>query len=110
MEPKYVFEQFSESELMFNLTNHFVRNLWTKKKLKKTKNYFITQLVPQHQVLNSEEKQELLVRYKLKENQLPRILMADPVARYYGLKRGQVVRIIRTSETAGRYVSYRLVC
>jgi hypothetical protein len=26
MEPKYVFEQFSESELMFNLTNHFVRN------------------------------------------------------------------------------------
>lgn len=24
MEPKYVFEQFSESELMFNLTNHFV--------------------------------------------------------------------------------------
>ncbi len=39
-------------------------------------------------------------RYKLKENQLMRIQAGDPVARYFGLKRGQVVKIIRCKNVA----------
>lgn len=87
--PEYVMEDFLESEMLINITEH--------------------ELVPQHILLTVEEKEELFSRYKLKESQLMKMLTTDPVARYYGFKRGQVVKIVRNSDTAGRYVTHRLV-
>ena len=80
-------EYFSEAELVVNITEHT--------------------LVPKHEILSIEETKCLLKRYSLSETQLPRIQKNDPVARYLGLQKNQIVKIIRPSETAGRYITYR---
>lgn len=65
-------------------------------------------MVPKHSVLSDEDTKELLDKYRIKKHQLPKIQMSDPVAKYFGVSRGQVMKIIRSSETAGRYVTYRI--
>lgn len=66
------------------------------------------ELVPKHRVISETEKNIILKKYSLSSfNQLPIILKNDPVAKYYGMVRGDIVEIKRPSETAGEYVSYR---
>lgn len=80
---------FKFEELLVNITHHM--------------------LVPKFDVLSESEKKKLLECYKLKSNQLPKMLESDPISKYYGLKKGDVVKITRKSVTAGRYVYYRCV-
>jgi DNA-directed RNA polymerase subunit H (RpoH/RPB5) len=64
--------------------------------------------VPHHEVIDENEKKELLVKYNIKQENLPVILRDDAMARYLGLRPGEIVRILRPSPTSGTYVSYRI--
>lgn len=66
-------------------------------------------LVPKHEPVRDEaEIQAILSHYFVKSRfQLPIILTTDPMAVYLALKHGQLVRITRTSPTAGVHTFYR---
>ncbi|KAI3818469.1 hypothetical protein L1987_12276 [Smallanthus sonchifolius] len=66
-------EIFQITELFVNITKHVS--------------------MPKHEILTTEEKEQLLMKLKLADNQIPYMLESDAVARYYGLKKKQVVRI-----------------
>jgi DNA-directed RNA polymerase I, II, and III subunit RPABC1 len=89
----YNIEIFMENELLIDKTEHI--------------------LVPKHEVLSQEERREFLDMYKMSNAQkippILKILSSDPIARYYGVKTGDIFRISRLSETAGIYVNYRVV-
>lgn len=82
-------EVFYEKDLKFNVTKH--------------------ELVPKHRILQEEEKGQLLKNLRIQESQLPWIYTYDPVIKYLGGKRGEVVEILRKSETAGESLYYRLI-
>ena len=65
------------------------------------------EIIPQHILLNSDEKKELLESFGL--NELGRIYSTDIMTRYYGAKNNDVFRIIRPNINSGTSVYYRLV-
>lgn len=80
-------EAFKENDLLVNITKH--------------------ELAPDYHVLSHSEKKQVLVSLKTPENLLPRIQWNDPVARWFGMRRGDVLRVNRKSESTGIAVSYR---
>lgn len=82
-------EVFRVRELWFNITKH--------------------ELVPKHTVLAPEEVDALVERYQVRSKScFQQILRTDPVARYFGLRPGMVVRIDRVSLSAGEHSPYRV--
>lgn len=89
IDPKRTVEIFEKNAMLINITKHV--------------------LVPKHRVLSEEERTELFERYHIQDNsQLPKMTLSDPISRYYGLKKGQVVEITR-NEDLNKHVSYRIV-
>ncbi|KAL6555348.1 DNA-directed RNA polymerase V subunit 5A [Orobanche gracilis] len=82
-------EIFQITDLLVNVTKH--------------------ELKPKHQVLTDQEKQDLLKKYSIDEKQLPRMSEKDAIARYYGLEKGQVVKVTYSGELTQLHVTYRCV-
>lgn len=65
--------------------------------------------VSKHELLTSDEREQILDQYKMQPYQLPRIRASDPAVIAVGGNPGDIVKVIRNSATAGKYVAYRYV-
>ena len=64
------------------------------------------ELVPKHYLLTKEETKELLEKFKITVTDLPQMFEKDPVAIAIGAKEGDVVKIVRQSETTVKSIDY----
>ena len=65
--------------------------------------------VPQHLLLSEDDKNEYLNTFKHHLRDMKKILVRDPVARFYGAKVGDMFKIIRPCMTSGMDIDYRVV-
>lgn len=70
---------------------------------------FEHKLVPLHEILEEEERRQLLSKYRVQPYQLPQIGSSDPAVKAIGARPGDVLRVIRKSPTAGKHIAYRYV-
>ncbi|NCA30977.1 MAG: hypothetical protein EBS93_09725 [Chitinophagia bacterium] len=81
-------QYFSSQQLMFNPTKH--------------------EYVPKHTKLTDEEAKEFMKEYLARSKMhMHVILQNDPIAKWIGLKHGDIVRIDRYNENSGESFSYR---
>ncbi|NPA86957.1 MAG: DNA-directed RNA polymerase subunit H [Candidatus Diapherotrites archaeon] len=65
--------------------------------------------VPKARILSKEEVEEVLRKYRVSKENLPKILETDPVVVELGAKKGDVIEFIRNSPVAGKSIYYRVV-
>lgn len=81
-------QYFHIQDLLFNPTKH--------------------QYVPPHRKLSVEEGKEIMENYNLKSKlQMPIILHTDVIAKWIGMKQGEIVEITRYNENSGKSYYYR---
>ena len=74
---------------------------------KKKIELFEHELVPKHIRLSQDEAHEVLAKYQIFPYQLPHIKASDPAIRELKAVPGDIVKIIRKSQTAGEATAYR---
>jgi DNA-directed RNA polymerase I, II, and III subunit RPABC1 len=83
------YEIFLTKNLMFNITHH--------------------EIVPKHILLSEDDAKKVLDEFQATKTQLPKLLSSDPVAKYYGMKAGDICKIVRHSPMTGESYYYRMV-
>ena len=73
---------------------------------KKKIDVLLHKFVPQHLLLTKEETLKLLEKYNIGVTDLPQIFEKDPVAIAIGAKEGDIIKIIRDSDTTVKSVDY----
>ena len=66
------------------------------------------EMVPKHILLSSSERDAVLAKYQAGMQHMPKILLTDPVARYLGLRKDDMVRIERKMSNQGELPMYRI--
>ena len=67
-----------------------------------------SELTPSYTILNEEEKQKVLDRYHVTEDKIENVLFTDPLANFYGVQIGNMVKAEEISETNGFNTFYKL--
>lgn len=88
-ENKIKLEQFSFRDLTFNVTKH--------------------ELVPHHEIISTQEVYALLSTFKIKIKNLPLISVNDPVVKYLGANKNDVIKIYRKDNDVLNSIYYRKV-
>ena len=65
--------------------------------------------IPKHEIMTKKEAEEVLQKFNCKPTELPLILVNDPAIIVLGVKSGDMIKISRTSGTAGESIYYRYV-
>ena len=66
-------------------------------------------LVPKHEIVPEDEVDELLKEFGITKDKLPQILKSETIVSEIGAKKGDVIKITRTSPTAGKCIYFRIV-
>jgi DNA-directed RNA polymerase subunit H (RpoH/RPB5) len=94
--PSISIETFMESETMYTVIDHV--------------------LVPKHIICSTEKKLAVMEAYSVKGEQIPQIKATEPISKYIGAVKGNLVKIVRPSDSIKKVgdqilydISYRIV-
>lgn len=86
---KHQTQIFKESSLLFDIKSHIDQ--------------------PKFELLSSSEMEQVKQEYNINEYTTNKYPPSDPIVKYFALRKGDIIRIIRSSPTSGEAINYRIV-